>query len=165
MMKKKLRRHEAILWNIAMPGFGQLLNGKYIKGILFILLEFIINVKSHFNLGIMYSFQGDIPRATMIIDYQWLMFYPCVYMFAMWDAFREADPPSTRFSYFPFVFGAFFVTVGLMYASKIYIFGVNWGPVFMPMAFLLPGLIIGWILQWLFLKTGKKAVNERNQAE
>lgn len=156
-MKKKMSRHEAILWNIAMPGFGQLQTGRYIKGVLFILLEFLINVKSHFNLGIMYSFQGDIARATTIIDYQWLMFYPCVYMFAMWDAFRDADPPSTRYSYLPFVFGAFYVTVGLMYASKIYIFGVNLGPVFLPMVFLLPGLITGWILQWIIFRWNKKS--------
>jgi hypothetical protein len=165
MMKKKMSRHEAILWNIAMPGFGQLLNGRVIKGLLFIFLEIFINAKSHFNLGIMYSFQGDISRATTIMDYQWLMFYPCIYMFAMWDAFREAVPPSTRYSYLPFVFGAFFVTVGLMYASKITIFGVIWGPVFMPMAFLIPGLITGWILQWLFKRLDHKSPSEPNQTD
>lgn len=40
---------EKLLWSIAFPGFGQLLNGKYVKGIIFISLEFIINVQSKFN--------------------------------------------------------------------------------------------------------------------
>lgn len=29
---------EAILWNIALPGFAQLLNRKFVKGIIFIFL-------------------------------------------------------------------------------------------------------------------------------
>lgn len=39
---------EKLLWSIALPGFGQLLNGKYLKEILLIVLEFSINVQSHF---------------------------------------------------------------------------------------------------------------------
>jgi TM2 domain-containing membrane protein YozV len=37
---------EKVLWSIAIPGFGQFLNEKYIKGIVLILLELIINVKA-----------------------------------------------------------------------------------------------------------------------
>ncbi len=35
---------EKLFWSIALPGFGQLLNGKYLKGGLFIFLEFLINI-------------------------------------------------------------------------------------------------------------------------
>ena len=35
---------EAILWSIALPGFAQLLNKKFVKGIFFIFLEFLVNV-------------------------------------------------------------------------------------------------------------------------
>ena len=41
---KKTTKLEAILWSVAFPGFGQLLNGHLIKGIMFIFLEFTINV-------------------------------------------------------------------------------------------------------------------------
>ena len=41
--------YEKLLWSIALPGFGQLLNGKYVKGIIFILLEFVVNVQANFN--------------------------------------------------------------------------------------------------------------------
>jgi hypothetical protein len=40
---------EKVLWSIALPGFGQLLNGKFLKGLLLIVLEFLINVQSNFN--------------------------------------------------------------------------------------------------------------------
>lgn len=65
---------ERLFWCIAFPGFG--LNGKYLKGITFISLEFVINVKSHFNEVILYSFNGEIKKAIDYTDYQWIMFYP-----------------------------------------------------------------------------------------
>ena len=48
IMKKgsEVNPKEVLLWSIAFPGFGQLLNGKYFKGIMLILLEVIINIQS-----------------------------------------------------------------------------------------------------------------------
>jgi hypothetical protein len=74
---------EKLLWSIALPRFGQLLNGKYIKGILFIFLEIIINVQGNFIEIIMLSFQGEIEKGIVQANYQWLMFYPCLYFYAM----------------------------------------------------------------------------------
>jgi TM2 domain-containing membrane protein YozV len=61
---------EALLWSIAFPGFGQFLYGKPIKGIVFVFLEFQINVQSNFNTIIISSFQGDIKKRlnTLIIN-------------------------------------------------------------------------------------------------
>jgi hypothetical protein len=47
---------EALLRSIALPGFGQFLNGNYIKGIAFLVLEFVINVQSNFNEVVISSF-------------------------------------------------------------------------------------------------------------
>lgn len=146
---KTMSRLEAVLWNIALPGFSQLLLGNYLKGILFVLLEFIINVNSRFNLAIMYSFLGEMAKAYSVVDYQWLMFYPCVYMFAMWDAYRSVMPSTERFSYLPFVFAAFFVTIGLMYSPRLMIFHRHLGPVFLPILFLPLGILVGFIVKYL----------------
>lgn len=151
-MKGKIpKKHEALLWSIAFPGFGQILNGKALKGIAFIVLEIIVNVQSNFNLAIIYSFTGDIIQAIEIIDYQWLMFYPCLYMFAMWDAYRDAEGEITPLSFMPFVFGAFFITIGLIYSTDLKILGVLYGPVFLPMLFLVPGVLIGFIINKIIL--------------
>ncbi|MFB3168950.1 hypothetical protein P5G62_017650 [Neobacillus sp. 179-C4.2 HS] len=144
---KKVSKLEAVLWSIAFPGFSQLLSGQYIKGIFFVILEFIINVNSHFNSAIMYSFLGEIKKAESILNYQWLMFYPCVYMFAMWDGYRSAMPVDEKYSYLPFVFSAYFVTVGLMISPKVTIFNVHPGPVFLPMSFVIPGVFIGYLIK------------------
>jgi hypothetical protein len=52
------------------PGFGQILNGKFLKGLLFIGLEFVINIQSHLNTIIIASFYGDIPKAIQQANYQ-----------------------------------------------------------------------------------------------
>ncbi|MDC3424586.1 hypothetical protein NC797_08695 [Aquibacillus sp. 3ASR75-11] len=137
---------EKLLWSIALPGFAQLLNRKYIKGIIFIILEFIVNIKSNFNLAILFSFHGDIVTAIEKTNYQWLMFYPCLYFFAMWDAIKDADGRTSPFSLLPFVTTAYFVTIGLIYSPKIKIFGILLGPVFSPILFIIPGFFIGFLI-------------------
>ena len=146
---KKISKLEAVLWNIAFPGFSQLLTGHYIKGILFVTLEFIMNVNARFNTAIMYSFLGEIEKAESVLNYQWLLFYPCVYMFSMWDGYRTAMPDNEKYSYLPFVFSAYCVTVGLMVSPKVTLFKVHPGPVFLPMMFVIPGLFIGFLLKWI----------------
>jgi hypothetical protein len=49
---------EKLLWSIAIPGFGHLLNGKFIKGTILIILEFLIDTNSNLNSLIMLSFNG-----------------------------------------------------------------------------------------------------------
>ena len=151
-IKKNLTKLEAVMWSIALPGFAQLLSGNLFKGIFFVILEFLVNVNSNFNKGIMYSFLGETEKAMYVIDYQWLMFYPCLYMFAMWDAYRSVMPEEEKITFLPFVFSAYFVTVGLMISPKIKIFGLFPGPVFLPMLFVIPGLISGFLVRKLLLK-------------
>jgi hypothetical protein len=143
---------EKVLWSIALPGFGQLLNGKFFKGALLIGLEFLINVQSNFNKVIIYSFQGDIQAAIDHVSYDWLMFYPCLYMFSIWDAYRDAGGGKLPYSFLPYAFSAYFVTVGLIYSSSLKIFGVLLGPVFLPMLFLIPGISIGLLIQFALRK-------------
>lgn len=152
----KSRKWEMLFWSIALPGFGQLLNGKYIKGMTFIFLEFLINVQAQFNETILHSFRGNIDKAIATADYGWLMFYPCLYMFAIWDAWRDVGGGENRFSFLPFVFGAYMTTVGLIYSTEIEVFGTLWGPVFLPIGFLFIGLAVGWIVMKAVLKFEKK---------
>lgn len=152
----KERALEAILWSIALPGFGQILNKQIIKGILFITLEFLVNVFSNFNTAIMLSFLGDFEGAANAINYQWLMFYPCLYFFAMWDAHRGATQNRSKYIYLPYVFSAYFVTVGLMLSPKLTILGMNIGPVFMPMLFVIPGLLIGFLIKAILSSISSK---------
>jgi hypothetical protein len=145
---------EKLFWSIAFPGFGQLLNGQLLKGFVFIALEFLVNVQSHFNKVILLSFHGEIQKAIHQTNYQWLMFYPCLYFFAMWDAYKEAEGETSRYTFLPFAFSAFFVTAGLIFSPYLKIMGVLWGPVWLPMSCVIPGVGIGLLLKYVLDKWG-----------
>jgi hypothetical protein len=142
-MEKKNKITESILWSIALPGFSQLLNGRLLKGLLFVGLEFVINVMANFNEIIRLSFIGNIEDAVSHTNYQWLMFYPCLYFFAMWDGFKDAGGGKKPYSYLPFVSSAFLVTLGIMYSAQAKVFGIVLGSVWFPMLCVIPGLLIG----------------------
>ena len=148
----KVKKTEALLWSIALPGFGQLLNGKYVKAILLISLEFIVNIQSGLNEVIISSFNGEIEKAISQTDYQWLMFYPCIYMFAMWDAYRDAGGAETQYTAVPFVFGAYFGTIGIIYSSTLKIMGVLFGTVWLGIVGLFVGLMLGMLIKTILIK-------------
>ena len=143
---------EKLLWSIALPGLGQLLNEKYIKGIVLIFLELLVNVQGNLNKIILLSFHGDIEKAIQQAYYQWLMFYPCLYFFAMWDAFKDAGGEKSRFAFLPFVFAAYFMTVGTIYSTKLTLFGVLLGPIWLPILCANPGLFVGFFLLLAYFK-------------
>ncbi|MCP3741423.1 hypothetical protein [Rossellomorea sp. BNER] len=144
---------EKLMWSIALPGFGQYLNGKYFKGTVLLIFEFLINIQANFNQVILLSFHGEISDAIKHADYQWLMFYPCLYFFSMWDATKDAGGGKDPYSFLPYVFAAYFVTVGLIFSSNLTIFGVLLGPVWLPMLFTFPGILIGLIISKIINNT------------
>lgn len=138
---------EKLMWSIALPGFGQILNGKLFKGILFVALEYLINIYSNLNSAIIYSFRGNIDEAVSQTNYKWLMFYPCIYVFAIWDAYREADGENTPYSFIPFVFAAYTGTIGVIFSSQLRIFRILLGPIWLPIIFLIFGSILGLLIK------------------
>jgi hypothetical protein len=114
----KTTKLEVILWSIAFPGFGQLLNGKLLKGFVLIGLEIWINVNSHLNEIIISSFHGEIKETIAQTNYQWLMFYPCIYVFNIWDAYKDAGGGKKPYASVPLAMGAFIGTVGIIYSRN-----------------------------------------------
>lgn len=151
-IEKKSKKLEVLLWSIALPGFGQLLNRKYLKGVLLVGLEILVNVMGNFNTIIVLSFNLKIEEAIAQTNYLWLMFYPCLYFFAIWDAYKDAGGGEKPFAYLPLVFSAYFVTVGLIFSPVFTIFGRLIGPMWLPIMFLPIGLSIGGIIRWILLK-------------
>ncbi|BBB90472.1 MAG TPA: hypothetical protein PKA28_15690 [Methylomusa anaerophila] len=78
------------LWSVALPGFGHIFVGSYIKGYLLIIWEIVVNTQSHLNLVILYSFTGRFPEAMEAINPRWLLLYVPFYLFAVWDSYRLA---------------------------------------------------------------------------
>lgn len=151
-LTKKSKKLEAVLWSIALPGFAQLLNHHYIKGILFIGLEILINVMGNLNTIIILSFHFKIEEAIAQTNYLWLMFYPCLYFYAIWDAYKNAGGGEKPFAYLPLAFSAYFVTVGLIFSPNFTIFGYLIGSMWLPILSLPIGLAVGGLFRLILLK-------------
>src|SRR5699024_6629014 len=82
--------------------------------------------------------------AIELVDYQWLLFYPCLYFFVMWDAFRDAGGGKSRHSYLPFVFAAYIMTLGVIYSS-ISIWGDLFCPVWLLFLSFFPRLMLSYL--------------------
>lgn len=151
--KFKKSKYEVLFWSIALPGFGQLLNHRYVKGFILIILEFIVNVMGNINKVIVFSFHGNIEEAIMEADYLWIMFYPCLYFFAIWDAYRDAGGGKKPYAFLPFVFAAYFVTVGIIYSTNFTIFGYLIGPMWLFIITTPIGLGVGATIKWFILRS------------
>src|SRR5699024_4229957 len=126
------KRIATLLWSIAFPGFGQLINKKYLKAILFVVLEVIINVRGNVNDIIVKSYLLEMNQAVGDANYPWLLVDPCVYLFAIWDAYHDAGGSMHPFIFIPFVMSAYSGTLGVIYSSRFAVFGFLIGPVFLP---------------------------------
>jgi hypothetical protein len=145
-------RLERTLWSIALPGFGQILNRHLVKGVLFIALEFIINNKSRINAAIIESFYGNTELAVKEVDYQWLMFYPCIYIFATWDAYKNAETKTPEFSFIPFVLCTYLGTIGVIYSPTVKVSKFLLGPIWLPIICIIIGIVLGMVIRLIILK-------------
>src|SRR5699024_6251299 len=105
-MNKRKYRLEVLVWSIAFAGFEQFINKKYFKDITLIDLEVMINLGGKLNTIIMKSILFHTKKAIEEANYLWLMFYPCIYLFAIWDAYKDAGAHELPFMYIPFVMSA-----------------------------------------------------------
>ncbi len=78
----------AAWWSAALPGFGHLYLGSYVKGFTFMTWEILVNLKANLNLAIYYTFIGDFSKANDVFNERWGIFYMAVWLFAMYDAYR-----------------------------------------------------------------------------
>ncbi|WP_257000197.1 hypothetical protein [Neobacillus jeddahensis] len=75
-------------WSAAFPGFGHLILSKYLRGYALFIWKVVVNLYSHVNLSMVYSFQGNIDMAKEILNTRWLLMYIPVYLFGIWDSYR-----------------------------------------------------------------------------
>ncbi|NLF27274.1 MAG: hypothetical protein GX592_05195 [Clostridiales bacterium] len=85
------------LWSAIFPGLGHLLLSKYVSGMILFMWEVLINLKSHLNLSIYYTFTADFEMAKAVLDKRWLMLYIPTYLFAIWDSYRSTVDMNNHF--------------------------------------------------------------------
>jgi hypothetical protein len=80
----------AVIWTCFAPGLGHMYLKRMIMGF-FVLLLFIINVYfSKVLLAFPLLVQGNFAAATRVIDKGWFLFFPSIYAFSIYDAYKNA---------------------------------------------------------------------------
>ncbi|MCL6610091.1 MAG: hypothetical protein K6T66_00975 [Peptococcaceae bacterium] len=88
----------AAAWSALLSGFGQMYNGRAFKA--FILLGWTVAIiwLARLNDGIICTFTGDFRRAKEVVDYQWVLFFPSIYLYSVWDAYSDAVEANKLFA-------------------------------------------------------------------
>lgn len=70
------------------PGFGQIYLGMYLKGLILLSLEILLNTFGKVNLAILYTFTLQFDKVHQVVDYNWALVYAAIFVFGVWDAYR-----------------------------------------------------------------------------
>lgn len=54
--------------------------------------------QSHIYKAIIETFLGHFAMAKQAVDYQWLLFFPSIYVFAIWDSYNDAVETNKLFA-------------------------------------------------------------------
>jgi TM2 domain-containing membrane protein YozV len=84
-------------WSAIFPGMGHMLLSKNIRGFILFTWEVTINLLSHINLAIFYTFTFRVEMAKQVLDTHWLLLYIPMYLFAIWDSHRTAVDMNNQF--------------------------------------------------------------------
>ncbi|MUK87957.1 hypothetical protein GMD78_06040 [Ornithinibacillus sp. L9] len=113
-------RNIAAFFSLLMPGFGQIYNGQLFKGIIFVFLEHFDNIFGKINQAIHLDFNGFHQQALDITVYDFMLFYPGFYTYAVWDAWYYAKEGANKATTaIPFIIGGFLGEMGAIFAPKL----------------------------------------------
>jgi hypothetical protein len=113
-------RAVAALFSILMPGFGQVYNRQFVKGIIFLIIEHFDNSLGHINEAIHLDFNGFHQDAISATEFEYMLFYPGFYVYCVWDAWFFAKPGADKINTaIPFLIGGFLGSLASIFASHI----------------------------------------------
>ncbi|MEH7116333.1 hypothetical protein V7128_02775 [Neobacillus vireti] len=113
-------RNIAALFSMLMPGFGQIYNRQFIKGVTFVVFEHFDNLMGKINKAIQLDLNGFHQQALDTVIYDGVMFYPGLYAYAIWDAWYYAKNGANKaITSIPFIIGGFLGEFGAIFATKL----------------------------------------------
>ncbi|MFS0658236.1 hypothetical protein AB1L07_05280 [Niallia alba] len=77
----------AIIWSLFVPGLGQLYIHRITTAFFVIIWTVVFFYLSHGLEAISLLFLGEIKQATEVINAEWLLFFPSIYGFAIFDSY------------------------------------------------------------------------------
>lgn len=80
----------AAAWSSIMPGAGALYVQRVPTGFFVLIWWIIITYKSHALESIHFTFLHQFAQATSVVDFQWLLFMPSIYIFSIFDSYTSS---------------------------------------------------------------------------
>ncbi|TMV48563.1 hypothetical protein FE783_15990 [Paenibacillus mesophilus] len=98
-----------------------MINGQLVKGIIFLIIEQVLNTLAHINEGIYLDLNGLHQEAFQSVDIQFALFYPGFYVAVIYDSFRYSSSdrlPSPGANIY-FLVAGFIGTFSIIYARLL----------------------------------------------
>ncbi|WP_274363422.1 hypothetical protein [Paenibacillus thermotolerans] len=80
----------SLVWSLLMPALGYIYLQRLAAALFsFFWWGFVLHF-SHLLEGVYFSSIGDFAKATSVIDPQWILYFPSIYLFSMYDTYAKA---------------------------------------------------------------------------
>lgn len=86
-----------MVWSALSPGLGQLYGGSTVVGMFILAWWIYVCYKAAAIRTWLYSFLGDFDGALAVVDWQWFLFLPSMYVFAIYQAYSSVNESNTLF--------------------------------------------------------------------
>jgi hypothetical protein len=77
----------AMIWSMGIPSLGQLYVHRIVLAAFTLVMTVVIISFSHIVQGIHYLIIGDLSTSNSVLDAQWLLYFPSLYFFTIYDSY------------------------------------------------------------------------------
>jgi len=77
----------AAVWSLLSPGTGQVYIHRTIVAVFLLVSWIVVSYNSHLLPAMQYTLLGQLDKAKAIVDWQWYLNIPSIYIYAMYDAY------------------------------------------------------------------------------
>ncbi|WP_248924686.1 hypothetical protein [Paenibacillus hamazuiensis] len=89
----------AAFWSMTVPSLGQLYIHRIVSAVFTLVITLLIVINSNFIEGLHYFFMGDFRKSGEIVGAQWLLYFPSIYFFGIYDAYINTVNYNKLFDY------------------------------------------------------------------
>jgi len=83
----KTKPSSAAIWSLLIPGSGQLYTNRIISATFLVICWIVVCYYSKFLPSFHYTLLGDFAQAKSVLNMQWFLNIPSIYIFSMYDAY------------------------------------------------------------------------------
>ncbi|RTE08034.1 hypothetical protein [Paenibacillus whitsoniae] len=87
----------ALIWSMTIPSLGQLYIHRIVAAALTLIMTLIIVINSNMVEALHYFLLGNLPVTKEVLGAQWLLYFPSIYFYGLYDSYSNAVELSKLF--------------------------------------------------------------------